>query len=172
MTATPSSPSIRTGWANSSASPPNAEENARRHQARHLRRTWRRPHVHRLLRKHRAGLRLLLALPRADRKIGRRAGRVGAGEGERGVSHPVISELCRASGTASGTQRKACCQRRHNKQFCRIPGSASPPREDRSTFRASRRGGEQSDQAIHPSERPGSTAGSARDCLAACASSQ
>jgi hypothetical protein len=45
-----------------------------RHQARHLRRAWRRPGVDRLLRGSRSGLRVLLALPRADRPLGGGAG--------------------------------------------------------------------------------------------------
>ena len=49
---------------------------APRGQAGHLRRTRRRPVLHRLLRKDRAGLRLLLALPRADRAPGGGAGGV------------------------------------------------------------------------------------------------
>ena len=46
-------------------------------QARHLRRTRRRPGFGRVLPFRRPDLRVLLALPRADRPIGRRAGRLG-----------------------------------------------------------------------------------------------
>jgi hypothetical protein len=45
-----------------------------RHQARHLRRTWRRPGLGRFCEGHRSRLCLLLALPRADRPAGRGAG--------------------------------------------------------------------------------------------------
>ena len=47
---------------------------AARHQARHLRRAWRRPGLDPLLRGGRARLRVLLALPRADRPAGGGAG--------------------------------------------------------------------------------------------------
>jgi pyruvate, orthophosphate dikinase len=53
---------------------------APRHQARHLRRAWRRPRLDPLLRGGGAGLRLVLALPRAHRKARRRpGGREGVG---------------------------------------------------------------------------------------------
>ena len=58
-------------------------EDAPRHQARHLRRAWRRPGVDRLLRGGRPRLRLLLALPRAHRPPGRGASRA-QGEGRAG----------------------------------------------------------------------------------------
>ena len=44
------------------------------HQARHMRRAWRRSRVDPLLREGRAGLRVVLALPRADRPAGGGAG--------------------------------------------------------------------------------------------------
>ena len=53
---------------------------AARHQARHLRRAWRRSGLDPLLRGGRARLRVVLALPRADRPAGRGAGG-GAQEG-------------------------------------------------------------------------------------------
>ena len=54
-----------------------------RSQGRHLRRAWRRSRFGRVLPRDRAGLRLVLALPRADRAAGRGAGRArqgGAGQ--------------------------------------------------------------------------------------------
>ena len=59
---------------------------AARPQARHLRRAWRRPGLDPLLPRGRARLRLLLALPRADRPPGRGAGRAG---GRIGRQHGV-----------------------------------------------------------------------------------
>ena len=47
----------------------------RRPQARHLRRAWRRSRLGRLLPRSRARLRVLLAVPRADRALGRGASR-------------------------------------------------------------------------------------------------
>ena len=64
------------------ARPPDAA----RHQARHLRRAWRRPGLGALLRRGRARLRLLLALPRADRAACRRAGGARREGREPGVS--------------------------------------------------------------------------------------
>ena len=54
---------------------------AARHQARHLRRAWRRPGVDRVLRGGRARLRLRLALSRADRAAGGGAGGFGVSDG-------------------------------------------------------------------------------------------
>ncbi len=51
------------------------------HEARHLRRTWRRSGFDPLLRGDRPRLCLLLALPRADRQAGRRAGGGAGGKG-------------------------------------------------------------------------------------------
>ena len=56
------------------------------HQARHLRRAWRRSGLDPLLRGGRPRLCLLLALPRADRPAGRRAG-----GGEESVRHKRIA---------------------------------------------------------------------------------
>ena len=60
--------------AGSCGSPPGSGREAHRPQARHLRRARRRPRVDRLLPHGRARLRVLLAVPRADRARGRRAG--------------------------------------------------------------------------------------------------
>ena len=49
-------------------------QGAQRHQARHLRRAWRRSRLGRVLQRNRARLRVLLAVPGADRALGRRAG--------------------------------------------------------------------------------------------------
>ena len=57
-----------------------------RHQGRHLRRARRRSRFRRVLPRDRAGLRFLLALPRADRPPRRRAGRARQGRGQPGVS--------------------------------------------------------------------------------------
>jgi hypothetical protein len=51
-----------------------------RHQAGHLRRTRRRPRQREILSSHRIDVRELLALPRAHRKIGGRAGGIGGKE--------------------------------------------------------------------------------------------
>ena len=59
---------------------------AARHQARHLRRARRRPRLHRLLRDGGARLRVLLALPRADRPPRRGAGGAGREGRQPGVA--------------------------------------------------------------------------------------
>ena len=55
-------------------------------QGRHLRRAWRRSRFGRVLPRDRARLRLLLALPRADRAAGRGAGRARQGRRQPGVN--------------------------------------------------------------------------------------
>ena len=62
-----------------------AQEDPPRHQAGHLRRTWRRAEQRQVLPRHRSGLRELLAIPRAHRPPCRRAGgfergKIGPGE--------------------------------------------------------------------------------------------
>ncbi len=54
-------------------------------EGRHLRRTWRRSGVGRLLQRRRSRLRVVLALPRADRAPRSRAGRARQGSGQPGV---------------------------------------------------------------------------------------
>ena len=79
---------------------------AARHQARHLRRAWRRPGLDPLLRGGRARLCLLLALPRADRAAGG-----GAGGGEEGIGERRALRVARSD--------------RCVRQACRIPVTTS-----------------------------------------------
>jgi hypothetical protein len=67
-------PRCRRRRATDRRSPPNAAARPARHQAGHLRRTWRRSGVHRVLRKPGSITSVLLALPRADRASGGGAG--------------------------------------------------------------------------------------------------
>ncbi len=63
-------------------------------EGRHLRRAWRRSRLRRVLPRHRARLRLVLALSRADRAACRGAGRDRQGGREPGVSHSVVIPGC------------------------------------------------------------------------------
>ena len=74
-----------------------------RPQARHLRRARRRPGLDPLLRQGRPRLRLLLALPRADRPAGRRAGRA--------VAAPTVARA-RAEGSSSYCHPADDCRHR------------------------------------------------------------
>ena len=74
-------------------------ERGRKHapgpQARHLRRAWRRSGFDHLLREGRARLRVLLALPRADRQAGGGAGGAGeAGESRPATAGSITGPLC------------------------------------------------------------------------------
>ena len=60
-------------------------QGAQRTQARHLRRAWRRPGLGRVLPRGRARLRVVLAVPRADRAARRRAGGARQGHRQHGV---------------------------------------------------------------------------------------
>src|SRR5205807_1887628 len=61
-------------------------QGAQEPQGRHLRRAWRRPVVGRVLPPGRARLRVLLAIPRADRSARRGAGSAGQEGRRRGVA--------------------------------------------------------------------------------------
>ena len=86
-------------------------EDAARHQARHLRRAWRRPGVYRLLRGDRARLCLMLAVPCADRAPCRRA---------------------------SGAQGEGRFGRRGEDGLARLPHALVPPRGSTGGFSLSR----------------------------------
>ena len=80
-------------------------------QGRDLRRAWRRSRLRRVLPRDRTGLRLLLALSRADRAARRRPGRARQGRRQPGVSTLVIPGRCQ----------------RVRAERCPMTGSASNP---------------------------------------------
>ena len=104
-------------------------------QGRHLRRTRRRPGVDRLLPQGRPGLRELLAVPRADRPAGGRAG----GAQERQVANAIANEIQASAPAERGVQlaRPASRRRPRSGERAASPAAGLEPHKAR-TLRAER----------------------------------
>ena len=86
-------------------------QGAQRPQARHLRRAWRRSGLGRVLPRGRARLRVVLAVPRADRAARRRAGRARQGRGQHGLINQATPPSPRNVSTSSRRLRERLVDR-------------------------------------------------------------